>query len=127
MVGLFALTALVLASIGIYGVMSFAVAARTRELGVRAALGAGPGELVRLVLGQGLMLTTTAMAVGLGAAVLLTQFMAAMLFNVAPRDPLVFGLVAVVLGLVALAATLIPARRAMAVNPIAALRHDGHG
>jgi putative ABC transport system permease protein len=125
MVGLFALTALVLASVGIYGVMSFAVAARTRELGVRAALGAGPGELVRLVLGQGLVLTLAAMAIGLGAAVLLTRFMAAMLFNVAPRDPLVFGLVAAVLSLVALAATLIPARRAMTVDPIAALRNDG--
>ena len=125
MVGLFALTALVLASVGIYGVMSFAVAARTRELGVRAALGAGPGDLVRLVLGQGLMLTVAAMAIGLGAAVLLTRFMAAMLFNVAPRDPLVFGVVAAVLSLVALAATLIPARRAMTVNPIAALRNDG--
>jgi putative ABC transport system permease protein len=110
-VGLFALTALVLAAVGIYGVMSFAVVTRTRELAVRAALGAGPGQLVRLVLGQGLALTAVAMAIGLGAAFLLTQFMASMLFNVAPRDPATFALVAAILSAVAIAATLIPARR----------------
>ncbi len=122
LVGLFALTALMLAAIGIYGVMSFAVATRTRELGVRAALGAGPGELVRLVLGQGARLTAVAMAIGLGAALLLTQLMASLLFNVTPRDPLTFALVAGLLSLVALAATLIPAWRTTAINPIAALR-----
>jgi putative ABC transport system permease protein len=123
-VGLFALTALVLAAVGIYGVMSFAVATRARELGVRAALGAAPGDLVRLVLGQGLLLTAVAMAIGLSGAFLLTQFMAAMLFNVAPRDPLTFAVVAGGLGGVALGATLVPACRAMRLNPIAALR-DG--
>jgi len=122
LVGLFAATALVLAAVGIYGVMSFAVATRTRELGVRAALGATPGELVRLVLGQGLLLTAMATAIGLSAALLLTRFMAAMLFNVAPRDPLTFAVVAGALTLVAMAATLIPARRAMATNPTEALR-----
>lgn len=121
LIGLFAVTALVLAAVGIYGVMSFAVTTRTRELGVRAALGATPGELVRLVLGQGLLLTATALAIGLAAALLLTQFMAALLFNVAPRDPLTFAVVAGVLALVAVAATLIPARRAMATNPTEAL------
>ena len=121
-VALFALTALVLAAVGIYGVMSFAVTTRTRELGVRAALGAGPGQLVRLVLGQGLMLTAVAMSIGLSAAFLLTQFMASMLFNVAPRDPLTFVLVAAVLSTVAIVATVVPARRAMRVNPITALR-----
>jgi putative ABC transport system permease protein len=115
-VGLFALTALVLAAVGIYGVMSFAVASRARELGVRAALGASPGELMRLMLGQGVMLTAVAMSIGLGAAFLLTQFMASMLFNVAPRDPLTFALVAAVLSLVAVAATAIPARRATKIG-----------
>ncbi len=121
-VGLFAATALLLAAIGTYGVMAFAVTSRTRELGVRAALGATPGSLVRMVLQQGLLLTIAASAIGLIAAVTMTRFMASMLFNVAPRDPVTFALVAGVLAMVAIAATLIPARRAMTVNPITALR-----
>jgi putative ABC transport system permease protein len=121
-VGLFAATALLLAGIGTYGVMAFAVTSRTRELGVRAALGATPSTLIRLVLGQGLLLTLVASAIGLVSAIALTRYMASMLFNVAPRDPLTFALVAGVLAIVAIVATLIPARRAMTVNPITALR-----
>jgi putative ABC transport system permease protein len=121
-VGLFAATALLLAAIGTYGVMAFAVASRTRELGVRAALGATPRDLIVMVLRQGLLLTVFASAIGLAAAVALTRFMAALLFNVAPTDPLTFVLVGGVLGLVAMAATLVPARRAMRVNPVTALR-----
>jgi putative ABC transport system permease protein len=121
-VGLFAATALLLAAIGTYGVMAFAVTSRTREIGVRAALGATPGNLIRMVLGQGLVLTLLASAIGLAAAVALTRFMASMLFNVAPTDPLTFVLVGSVLGLVAMAATFVPARRAMRVNPVTALR-----
>jgi putative ABC transport system permease protein len=121
-VGLFAATALLLAAIGTYGVMAFAVTSRTRELGVRAALGATPGNLIRMVLGQGLLLTLLASALGLAAAVALTRFMTSMLFNVAPTDPLTFVLVGGVLGLVAMGATLVPARRAMRVNPVIALR-----
>jgi predicted permease len=119
---LFAATALLLAGIGTYGVMAFAVTSRTRELGVRMALGATPADLIRLVLGQGLLLTLLATVIGLVAAVGLTRYMVSLLFNVAPRDPLTFALVAGVLALVAIAATLIPARRAMRVNPITALR-----
>jgi predicted permease len=119
---LFAATALLLAGIGTYGVMAFAVTTRTRELGVRAAVGATPGGLIRMVLGQGLLLTLTASVIGLVAAVAMTRFMASLLFNVAPRDPLTFALVAGVLGVVAIAATLVPAHRAMTVNPITALR-----
>jgi putative ABC transport system permease protein len=121
-VGLFAATALLLAGIGTYGVMAFAVTSRTRELGVRSALGASPRDLIVMVLRQGLLLTIVASAIGLIAAVALTRFMASMLFNVAPRDPITFALVAGVLALVALAATLIPARRAMTVNPTEVLR-----
>jgi putative ABC transport system permease protein len=121
-VALFAATALLLAAIGTYGVMAFAVTTRTRELGVRAALGATPGDLIRMVLGQGLLLTMVASGLGLAAAIAMTRFMASMLFNVAPRDPLTFALVAGVLALVAISATMIPARRAMRVNPIIALR-----
>ena len=119
---LFAATALLLAGIGTYGVMAFAVTSRTRELGVRAALGATPADLIRLVLGQGLLLTLVASGIGLVAAVGLTRYMASLLFNVAPRDPATFALVAGVLALVAIAATLIPARRAMRVNPTEVLR-----
>ena len=121
-VGLFAATALLLAAIGTYGVMAFAVASRTRELGVRAALGASPADLIRMVLRQGLLLTIVASAIGLAAGVALTRFMASMLFNVTPTDPVTFGLVGGVLALVAMTATLVPARRAMRVNPITALR-----
>jgi predicted permease len=121
-VALFAATALLLAAVGTYGVMAFAVTSRTRELGVRAALGATPADLIRMVLGQGLLLTLVASGVGLAAAVALTRFMASMLFNVRPRDPLTFALVAGILAIVALAATLLPAKRAMDTEPIAALR-----
>jgi len=121
-VGLFAATALLLAAIGTYGVMAFAVTTRTRELGVRAALGAQPSDLIRMVMGQGLWLTIIASAIGLGASMVMTRFMASMLFDVAPRDPLTFGLVALGLASVAIAATVIPARRAMRINPLGALR-----
>jgi putative ABC transport system permease protein len=122
MVALFALTALVLAAVGTYGVMAYAVTSRTRELGLRAALGAGPRDLIRMVLGQGLLLTLLATAIGLGAAFLMTRYMASLLFGVAPRDPLTFALVAAVMTTVAITATLVPARKAMRVNPMVALR-----
>ena len=109
-VGLFAATALLLAAIGTYGVMAFAVTSRTRELGVRAALGATPGDLIRMVLGQGAV-DAVRSAIGLAVGVALTRFMASMLFNVGQRDPLTFVLVGVALSRsVAMAATLVPAR-----------------
>ena len=119
---LFAATALLLAAIGTYGVMAFAVTSRTRELGVRTALGATPADLIRLVLGQGLVLTLIAGGIGLVAAIGLTRYMASLLFNVAPRDPITFALVGGVLAAVALTATLVPARRAMRISPMTALR-----
>jgi putative ABC transport system permease protein len=122
LVGLFAATALLLAAIGTYGVMAFAVTSRTREIGLRAALGATPASLVRMVLGQGLVLTAVATVLGLALAIGVTRFMASMLFGIAPRDPWTFVSVAVLLTMVAIAATLVPARRAMRVNPITALR-----
>jgi ABC-type antimicrobial peptide transport system permease subunit len=121
-VGLFAATALLLAAIGTYGVMAFSVTTRTRELGVRAALGATPRDLIAMVLRQGLLLTLLASAIGLTAAFALARFMAAMLFNVAPTDPLTFVVVGGLLAAVAMAATFLPARRAMTVNPVTALR-----
>ena len=122
MVALFALTALVLAAVGTYGVMAYAVTSRTRELGLRAALGAGPRDLIRMVLGQGLLLTLLATSIGLGAAFVMTRYMASLLFGVEPRDPLTFALVAAVMTSVAITATLVPARKAMRVNPMVALR-----
>jgi putative ABC transport system permease protein len=123
-VGLFAATALLLAAIGTYGVMAFAVTSRTRELGVRAALGATPADLIRMVLQQGLLLTLTASAIGLAAAMALTRFMAALLFNVAPTDAFTFAIVGGVLALVAMSASLIPGIRAMKINPVTALRES---
>ena len=122
MVALFAATALVLAAVGTYGVTAYAVTSRTRELGLRAALGAGPRDLIRMVLGQGLLLTLLATSIGLGAAFLMTRYMASLLFGVAPRDPLTFALVAAVMTSVGITATLVPARKAMRVNPMVALR-----
>ncbi len=122
-VGLFAATALLLAAIGTYGVMAFSVTSRARELGVRAALGATPRDLITMVLRQGLLLTLVASAIGLTAAIALTRFMASMLFNVAPTDPATFVLVGGLLGTVAMAATFLPARKAMRVNPVSVLRN----
>jgi putative ABC transport system permease protein len=123
-VALFAATALLLAAIGTYGVMAFAVTSRTRELGVRAALGATPADLIRMVLRHGLLLTLSASAIGLVAAVALTRFMASLLFNVAPTDALTFALVAGLLAVVAMTAAFIPAIRAMRINPVTALRES---
>jgi ABC-type antimicrobial peptide transport system permease subunit len=120
----FAVVALLLAGIGTYGVMSYAVSTRTRELGVRAALGAEPRDLLRLVLGQGAALTGIAVSVGLGAAILATRLMRSLLFGVTPTDPGTFIAVAVVLTSVAVLATWLPARRAIQVNPIRALRDE---
>ncbi len=122
LVGIFALTALLLAAVGTYGVMSYAVTARTREMGVRAALGASPSDLRRMVLGQGLSLSGVAVALGLGIAWLVTRGMASMLFEVRPDDPWTLAGVALALSFVALAATWLPARRATRVDPMAALR-----
>jgi predicted permease len=122
LVGLFALTALLLAAVGTFGVMAFSVASRTRELGVRSALGATPAELRQLVLGQGAWVGSLAVAIGLGAAWLTTRGMAAMLYEVKPADPATYVTVAIVLCLVALFATWLPARTATRVDPIQALR-----
>jgi putative ABC transport system permease protein len=120
----FASAALLLAAIGIYGVMAYAVSVRTRELGVRAALGAAPGDLLRLVVGQGALLTAIAVTLGVGVGLMLTRLMASMLYDVTPRDPGTFATVAALLTVVALLATWLPARRAIRVNPITALRDE---
>jgi predicted permease len=116
--------ALVLACIGLYGLLAYEVARRTRELGIRMALGAQRRDLLRLVVGQGILLVLIGSAIGICAAIGVTRFMSSMLFGIHPDDPLTFAGVAILLTLVALLACYIPARRAMRVDPMVALRHD---
>jgi putative ABC transport system permease protein len=122
LVSSFAAAALLLAALGIYGVMSYAVSMRARELGLRAALGAGPAVLVRLVVGQGAALTAMAVVLGVSAGLALAGLLGTMLYNVAPRDARVFTTVGLLLVAVAMAATYFPARRAVHIDPISALR-----
>jgi putative ABC transport system permease protein len=116
--------ALVLALVGIYGVVSYAVGRRTREIGVRVALGAGPLQIVGLVLGEGLRVLTLGMVVGIAAALAAARLLGSILFGISPSDPPTFAVVAGALGLVALIAAALPARRALTVNPVSVLRQD---
>ena len=118
----FALLALLLASVGLYGVLSYGVSQRRRELGVRAALGAARSDLVGLVMREGLIVTGAGLAAGIGGAMALTRFMQGVLFGVAPLDAVSFVAAPAVLAFVAAAACLVPARRAAAINPADALR-----
>jgi putative ABC transport system permease protein len=122
LISLFAAVALVLASVGIYGLLSYSVGQRTHEIGIRMALGAQAGDVLRLIIAQGLKLTLLGVAFGVLAAFALTRWMEALLFDVRPTDPLTYTLIALVLLLVALAACWIPARQAMKVDPMIALR-----
>jgi putative ABC transport system permease protein len=124
LLGLFAAVAATLAAVGIYGVMSYTVAQQTRELGIRLALGAEAGSVLRLVLNKGLVLAGVGVVIGVGGSLALGKVMATQLFQTKAADPFVFGVVSVGLIGVALLATLIPARRAMRVDPIVALRAE---
>lgn len=124
LLGSFGLLALLLATIGIFGVMSFAVTARTREIGIRMALGATVGSVLTLILGQGVKMVLLGMGIGLLAALLLTRFLKMMLYGVSATDPLTFSGIFLVLLLVAIVACFIPARRAVRVNPTIALRYE---
>ena len=122
LLGAFAVIALVLAVVGLYGVISFSAAQRTREIGVRMALGARFADIRRLVVFEGLWLAVTGIAMGLAAALIATRFLESLLFGVTPTDPITLGLVAVLLLGVALLASYLPARRAARVDPLTALR-----
>ena len=116
--------ALLLASIGLYGVMAFAVSRRTRELGIRVALGARPGDVFRMVLRQGMTLVVAGLVIGLAVAWMLTRVLESFLYGVSTRDAFTFIAIPVLLTLVALLACYLPARRATKVEPLTALRYE---
>jgi predicted permease len=122
--GLFAALAVCLAMAGVYGVMAYAVGQRSNEIGLRIALGASTGSLLRLILGQGMVLTTAGLALGLAAAVAGTRLMESMLFQVRPNDPLVYLAVSVLLGIVSIVASCVPAWRASRIDPLTAIRRE---
>jgi ABC-type antimicrobial peptide transport system permease subunit len=116
--------ALLLAAIGIYGVLSYQVTLRTREIAVRMALGATRAEVHRMIVADGMLPAAAGIGVGLAGAAAVTRLLTGILFHVQPRDPRTFATVALILGLVALAATILPARRATSVEPLEALRAE---
>ena len=124
LLSVFAGVSLLLAVIGVYGVMIYTVAQHTREIGIRMALGARPRSIMKLIMGRGAVLVSIGVGVGVLASFGLTRFIENMLFGVTPTDPLTFLMIITILGLVAFLACLIPAQRAMRVNPIVVLRHQ---
>jgi putative ABC transport system permease protein len=124
LLGIFAGIAMLLSAIGIYGVMSFAVSQRTREIGIRMALGAQRGQMLRMMLNRGLALTLIGIALGLGGAIALTRLMTSLLYEVTPNDKPTLIIISVILAVVAMIASYIPAHRSTKVDPMVALRYE---
>jgi len=124
LLGIFAAVALILAGVGIYGVLSYSVTQRTRELGIRVALGATRGDVLRLIVRQEILLTAIGLAIGLAASFALTRLMTSLLYGVSPTDPMTLAVIALLLIAVALLACWIPARRATKIDPVVALRFE---
>ena len=124
LLSVFGMLALTLAVIGLYSVMAYSVAQRTHEIGIRIALGARNGNVFRLVIGQGILLTVVGISAGLVTAVIVMRFMSSLLFGVSATDPVTFAVIAALLAFVAMLACWIPARRATKVDPLVALRYE---
>ena len=124
LLGCFAAIALALACVGLFGVLAYVVSQRTRDIGIRLALGARRADVFRLIVGQGMVLAVAGAVLGLGGALLAARVMKSLLFSVDPRDPLTFTMVPLVLLIVAVLACYLPARRALRVDPLVALRAE---
>src|SRR5713101_1586073 len=122
LLSLFGVLAVSLAAVGLYGVMTYTVSRRTRELGIRIAVGATRGEVLKLVLGEALFLSAVGITIGLIAALIVTRFLTQLLYGVGPADPITFAIIPIVLFGVALGASYVPARRAIKLDPVMALR-----
>ena len=124
LVGIFATTALLLAAVGIYGVMSYLVEQQTREIGIRSALGAKRSHVLKLVIGRGLGMASIGIVLGLSASLGLTRFLASLLYGVTAIDPMTFIFISILLLMVSVLACYIPARRATKIDPLVALRYE---
>ena len=121
---IFSTVALVLAAVGLYGIIAYTVARRTHEIGIRMALGAGRSDVFRLVMRRAVALTAIGIAIGLAAAFAVTRMLGSLLFEIDPDDPITFGGIAALLAMIALAASYVPAFRATRVDPVVALRYE---